>query len=133
MQSLVLGGIAAISLLVGGIGIMNIMLVYSDGDGRTLSPYSPEPAHRHRGPILIIEAGMLCGMGGIVGIIFGTIGSVVLDASSTIKRSIRAVGHHRSLRAERCAGRALRQLSRHQGIEAPARGSAAGGMRGEKL
>ena len=26
----------------------------------------------------LIEAGMLCGMGGIVGIIFGTIGSVVL-------------------------------------------------------
>ena len=55
MISLVLGGIAAISLLVGGIGIMNSIVSQ-----------------------FLIESGMLCGMGGIVGIIFGTIGSLVL-------------------------------------------------------
>ncbi len=79
MISLVLGGIAAISLVVGGIGIMNIMLV-------TVTERTKEIGIRRaigaqKSSIIsqfLIEAGMLCGMGGIVGIIFGTIGSLVL-------------------------------------------------------
>lgn len=79
MISLVLGGIAAISLVVGGIGIMNIMLV-------TVTERTKEIGIRRaigaqKSSIIsqfLIEAGMLCGMGGLVGIFFGTIGSLIL-------------------------------------------------------
>ena len=78
--SMVLGGIAAISLLVGGIGIMNIMLV-------TVTERTRESGIRRaigaqRASIVtqfLIEAGMLCGMGGVVGIAVGTVGSVVVS------------------------------------------------------
>ena len=76
---LVLGGIAAISLLVGGIGIMNIMLV-------TVTERTKEIGIRRaigaqRSSIVaqfLVEAGMLCGIGGVVGVAVGTVGSVVL-------------------------------------------------------
>ena len=80
MISMVLGGIAAISLLVGGIGIMNIMLV-------TVTERTREIGIRRaigatRASIVsqfLIEAAMLCGLGGIVGILVGTVCSVVLS------------------------------------------------------
>ena len=79
MISMVLGGIAAISLLVGGIGIMNIMLVTVTERTREIGIRRAIGAQRSSIVTqFLIEAGMLCGMGGIVGIIFGTIGSVVL-------------------------------------------------------
>ena len=76
---LVLGGIAAISLLVGGIGIMNIMLVTVTERTREIGIRRAIGAQR--GSIVaqfLVEAGMLCGIGGIVGIAVGTIGSVIL-------------------------------------------------------
>ena len=79
MISLVLGGIAAISLLVGGIGIMNIMLVTVTERTREIGIRRAIGAERSS--IItqfLIEAAMLCGIGGIVGIGFGTIGSLVL-------------------------------------------------------
>ena len=79
MIDMVLGGIAAISLLVGGIGIMNIMLVTVTERTREIGIRRAIGAQRSSIVTqFLIEAGMLCGMGGIVGIIFGTIGSVVL-------------------------------------------------------
>ena len=79
MNGMVLGGIAAISLLVGGIGIMNIMLVTVTERTREIGIRRAIGAQRSSIVTqFLIEAGMLCGMGGIVGIIFGTIGSVVL-------------------------------------------------------
>ncbi len=80
MISMVLGGIAAISLLVGGIGIMNIMLVTVTERTREIGIRRAIGAQRASIVTqFLIEAGMLCGMGGIVGIIFGTIGSVVIS------------------------------------------------------
>ena len=80
MISMVLGGIAAISLLVGGIGIMNIMLVTVTERTREIGIRRAIGAQRASIVTqFLIEAGMLCGMGGIVGIVFGTIGSVVVS------------------------------------------------------
>ena len=78
MISLVLGGIAAISLLVGGIGIMNIMLVTVTERTRQIGIRRAIGAQR--GSIVtqfLIEAAMLCGIGGIIGILLGTAGSLV--------------------------------------------------------
>lgn len=70
---------AAFSLLVAGIGIMNIMLVTVTERTREIGIRRAIGAQRSSIVTqFLIEAGMLCGMGGIVGIIFGTIGSVVL-------------------------------------------------------
>ena len=76
MMSLVLGGIAAISLLVGGIGIMNIMLVTVTERTREIGIRRAIGARRSSIVTqFLIEAGMLCGMGGIIGIGIGTVGT----------------------------------------------------------
>ena len=78
--SMVLGGIAAISLLVGGIGIMNIMLVTVTERTREIGIRRAIGAQRASIVTqFLIEAGMLCGMGGVVGIAIGTVGSVVVS------------------------------------------------------
>ena len=78
--SLILGGIAAISLLVGGIGIMNIMLVTVTERTREIGIRRAIGAQRASIVAqFLIEAAMLCGIGGIVGILVGTAGSVILS------------------------------------------------------
>ena len=74
MMSLVLGGIAAISLLVGGIGIMNIMLVTVTERTREIGIRRAIGAQRSSIVTqFLIEAAMLCGIGGVIGIGLGTI------------------------------------------------------------
>ena len=78
MISLVLGGIAAISLLVGGIGIMNIMLVTVTERTREIGIRRAIGAQRSSIVTqFLIEAAMLCGIGGVIGILLGTLGSRV--------------------------------------------------------
>ena len=78
MMSLVMGGIAAISLLVGGIGIMNIMLVTVTERTREIGIRRAIGAERSSIVTqFLIEAAMICGIGGIIGILIGTLGTRV--------------------------------------------------------
>jgi putative ABC transport system permease protein len=78
MMSLVLGGIAGISLLVGGIGIMNIMLVTVRERTREIGIRKAIGGSRKSILIqFLIEAAVICGTGGIFGIIVGYLGTLV--------------------------------------------------------
>ena len=71
--SLILAGVACISLLVGGIGIMNIMLV-------TVTERTREIGAQRRVIVtqFLVEAAVLSGLGGLVGIAIGYGGSLLI-------------------------------------------------------
>ena len=78
MMSLVLGGIAGISLIVGGIGIMNIMLVTVTERTREIGIRKAIGAERKS--IItqfLIESAMICSIGGIIGILIGYLGTMI--------------------------------------------------------
>ena len=79
IQQRFLGGIAAISLLVGGIGIMNIMLVTVTERTREIGIRKAIGAERRSIIVqFLIEAAMICGIGGIFGILVGYLGTLIV-------------------------------------------------------
>ncbi len=83
LQQRFLGGVAAISLLVGGIGIMNIMLVTVTERTREIGIRKAIGAERKSIIIqFLIEAAMICGIGGIFGIIVGYLGTLIVGKLS---------------------------------------------------
>ena len=78
MMTMVLVGIAGISLLVGGIGIMNIMLVSVTERTREIGIRKSLGAKRR--DIMrqfVIEAGTISTLGGVIGIVFGSAVAVI--------------------------------------------------------
>ena len=82
VMSLLLGSIASVSLLVGGIGIMNVMLVSVTERTREIGIRMAVGATSKDIMLqFLVESGMLSMTGGFAGVLFGTILSRILSGA----------------------------------------------------
>ena len=85
-MSLMLGGIAGISLLVAGVGVMNIMLVSVTERTREIGIRKALGAKkRNIMQQFVIEAAVTSSLGGLVGIVLGSVSSTLVGTLIGIK------------------------------------------------
>ena len=87
--AIVMGAIAAVSLVVGGIGIMNIMLANVSDRRKEIGTRRALGARRK--DILqqfVIEAGTLTGLGGVIGAIFGYVAAMTISYFTDLQTEV---------------------------------------------
>jgi len=89
IMTILLGSIAGISLIVGGIGIMNIMLVSVTERTKEIGIRMAVGARRRDVLIqFLIESAIISGAGGIIGILLGYLIATIVTAATSLPSKV---------------------------------------------